>query len=147
MQITDKFRTDWIDFMSQQITGVHSISLYVPDIYKNGFFQKNRVTTDVNVSVVEKYNRSVKIEYILLGNKFEDIIYLPTSKSIVYIIDNLNGKLNKKINEWLFQNNPTFVKNEYKNYIENIKKGVENLKKERIRSQREKKIKRIDGRI
>jgi len=147
MQITDKFRTDWIEFMSHQISGIHKITLYVPDIYKNSFFKNSPIKIDIYICVVEKNNRSVDIEYIVLGNIFKDTIYLPTSKSIVYIIDNLNGKLNKKINEWLFQNNPTFVENMYKNYIENINRNLNNIKKEQVRTQREKKIKRIDGRV
>lgn len=38
MQITDKFRIDWVEFISQKITGVHNI--YLPDIYKMGFSRK-----------------------------------------------------------------------------------------------------------
>lgn len=132
--------------MTDLINGSHKVSLYVPDSYKNKTFFKN-ISINVDVIVIEKFNRAVKIEYIVLGNRFEDIIYLPVSKSVEYIINNFNGKINKNINEWLFQNNPTFVENEYKNYIQNLQISIENLKKEKIRTHREQKLKRINGRI
>ncbi|NPV13035.1 MAG: hypothetical protein HPY57_14815 [Ignavibacteria bacterium] len=138
--------------MADHINGSHRIPLYVPNIYKNQpLFAKNCVYINVDVIVTEKFSRSVKIEYIISGNKFTDIIYLPVNKSIEYIVNTLNDKLSEKINKWLAQNNQTFVENEYKIYIDDFKKSViksiENLNKERIRTHREQKLNRINGRI
>lgn len=143
----DDLRTEWIDFMSNNINGTHIISLCTPDKYKNiRVFEKIKPNIYITVSVIEKYTRSVKIQYIVAGNTFEDIIYLPTSKSLATNVNDFNNKVGKKLNDWLILNNQTFLETEYKKYIDNTKLAVENLKKERIVSQREKKLKRIDGR-
>jgi len=144
----DDFRKDWIDLMSKFIGDIHHINLDVPDKYvQSTFFRKNPVKIDVKIDVIEKYSRSIKIQYIVAGNTFVDIIYLPTSQPITKTFDNFYDKVYKKINSYLKQNNTTFVENEYKNYIDNLNKSISNLNKERIVQKRKKKLDRLNGRV
>lgn len=143
MIINNDFRKDWIDLMSKYIDSNHTVYLYTPDKYAtNGFFTKIKASIKIQVSVIEKYTRSIKIQYTLVGHTFEDIIYLPTSSPITKVIDNFNDKLYKMINNWLKINDPNFVETQYANF----KIGIPN-KKDRIVAQREKKLKRLDGRV
>ena len=69
----------------------------------------------VKVNIVEKLTRSVKVEYTVLDKDFQDIIYLPTSKSLQTIISDTNKKISDKINEYLIENNINFILDEYEN--------------------------------
>ena len=105
--------------------------------------QKMPVRLSITVSVIEKFSRSVKIKFTLFGNDFEDIVYLPTSKSLQTIIDDTNKKISNKVNTWLKENDETFVINQYKNSNHMFFNSVERLLQEQKREKREQKLNRI----
>ena len=78
-------------------------------------FLKMKPKIKVKVNIVEKLTRSVKVEYTVLDKDFQDIIYLPTSKSLQTIISDTNKKISDKINEYLIENNINFILDEYEN--------------------------------
>lgn len=116
MILTERFRKDWIFFMSNYVDGVYDITLYTPESLKNDtMFLKMKPKIKVKVNIVEKLTRSVKVEYTVLDKDFQDIIYLPTSKSLQTIISDTNKKISDKINEYLIENNINFILDEYEN--------------------------------
>ena len=144
MELDDNFRKEWIDFMSTKIECIYRIRLYIPDkVGQIQFLRKNPAKFNVDVKVIEKYTRSVKVQYDLFGNLFEEIIYIPTSKSIQQIINDTNNKIANKVNSWLKENNETFVENEYKKYSKSLHDGIEKIQFERLQKQREQKLNRI----
>jgi len=144
MELDDNFRKEWIDFMSTKVDGVYRVPLYIPDLLKNiQYMNKIPVKLNINVSVVEKYSRSVKVKFTLFGNDFEDIVYLPTSKSLQTIIEDTNKKISNKVNTWLKENDETFVINQYKNSNHIFFNSVERLLQEQKREKREQKLNRI----
>ena len=116
MILTERFRKDWIFFMSNYVDGVYDITIYTPESLKNDtMFLKMKPKIKVKVNIVEKLTRSVKVEYTVLDKDFQDIIYLPTSKSLQTIISDTNKKISDKINEYLIENNINFILDEYEN--------------------------------
>ena len=142
MELNDNFRKDWIDFMSSKIECVFTINLYIPDSLKH-ILQKCPAKFKVDVKVIQKFSRSVKVQYNLFGNIFEEIIYIPTSKSVQQIIDDTNNKIGNKVNNWLKENQNTFVENEYKKYGDTFKNSIKKMQFERLQKQREEKLKKI----
>lgn len=113
MKLDDNFKKEWIDFISKHISGTYKVPLLIPGNYS--VFNKIMLPyIDVNISVTKKYSRSVEIEYYLFDNKITDIIYLPFNKSINDIANTLQEKIIDKVNNWLLENKPGFIENEYK---------------------------------
>ena len=144
MELNDNFRKDWIDFMSTKVDGVYNVPLYLPlDLKEFNHMKKMPPKINVVVSVIEKYTRSVKVQYNLFGNTFDEIIYLPTSKSLQTIIDDTNKKIYNKVNKWILENDETFILNQYKNSSKSLFSSIEKYQQEKLRKEREQKLNRI----
>jgi len=139
MELTKEFREDWVDLMAKHMNSTIKIHLDRPEALQRTIFMKMSATMDINVTVLEKYTRSIKVEFYVFNNRFEEIIYLPTSLPVASVLDKFEEKITKIVNDWLKENDKQFIVDKYKQKNKRIENIIDEFEKKKRFEEREKK--------
>ena len=119
--INDKFRGNWIDFMTEELIGVSNsfnVLLDLPESLSDYMEMPHKfyVKYPVILYLENKYNKSIEVRFEVFGDVVNEILYLPVSHSVEKIFDTVVKKITKKVNE-SFQERQTIMINYHKEYV------------------------------